>query len=66
MSNRFCVNLTHGTDDVDRATVGFVVANAALSAGRETMIFLTIDAVRLAVRGHADGAQAAGFAPSQS
>jgi uncharacterized protein len=36
MANKFCVNLTHSKDDTDRATVGFVLANAALGSGKET------------------------------
>lgn len=31
MSNRFCVNLTCAKDNSDKATVAFVVANAAIA-----------------------------------
>ena len=60
---KFCVNLTHSKDDPDRATVGFVLANAALGSGKETMVFLSVDGVRLAQRGFADGIHEEGFAP---
>jgi hypothetical protein len=36
-------------------TVAFLVAGAALDKGREVAMFLTKDAVRLALPGHASG-----------
>lgn len=63
MAGKFCVNLTHSTDDTDRATVGFVLANAAAGSGKETLVFLSVEGVRLAQRGVADGIHEAGFAP---
>lgn len=60
---RFCVSLTRAKDDTDRATVAFVVANAALGSGQETIVFLSIEGVRLAQRGYADGVHEEGFAP---
>src|SRR5215471_10277598 len=63
MAGKFCVNLTHSTDDTDRATVGFVLANAAVGSGKETMVFLSIEGVRLAQKGVADGIREEGFTP---
>ena len=63
MPGKFCVNLTHSTDDTDRATVGFVLANAALGSGKETLVFLSINGVRLAQRGVAEGIHEEGFPP---
>jgi predicted peroxiredoxin len=63
MANRFCVSLTHATDNPDKATVGFVVANAALGSGKETLVFLSIEGVRLSQKGHADQIHEEGFAP---
>jgi uncharacterized protein len=63
MAGKFCVNLTHSTDNTDRATVGFVLANAALGSGKETLVFLSIEGVRLAQRGVADGIHEEGFTP---
>lgn len=63
MATKFCVNLTHSTDNTDRATVGFVLANAAVGSGKETLVFLSIEGVRLAQRGVADGIHEEGFAP---
>lgn len=63
MSDRFCVNLSHGLDDTDRATVALVIANAALAGGKVTMVFLSSEAVLLATTGGADGVHQDGFAP---
>jgi len=63
MANRFCVNLTHAKDNTDKATVAFVVANAALGSGKETLVFLSVEGVRLSQRGYADGIHEEGFAP---
>jgi len=54
---------THGKDDIERATLAFVVANAGLAAGQEVTVLLTIEGVRCAVQGYTDGLQADGFAP---
>jgi len=51
MSEKFCVSITHCKQDGDKATVGFVVANAALGSDKETMVFLATDGVWAAVKG---------------
>jgi uncharacterized protein len=63
MATKFCVNLTHSKDNTDKATVGFVLANAAVASGKETMVFLSVEGVRLAQKGGADGIHEEGFAP---
>jgi uncharacterized protein len=63
MANRFCVSLTHAKDNTDKATVAFVVANAALGSGKETLVFLSVEAVRLSQKGYAEGIHEEGFAP---
>jgi predicted peroxiredoxin len=63
MSGKFCVSLTCAKDDSDRATVAFVVANAALGSGQETLVFLSTEGVRLGVKGYADDVHEEGFAP---
>ena len=40
MANKFCVSITHSKDNTDKATVGFVVANAAVGSGKETLVGL--------------------------
>lgn len=63
MPGKFCVTLTCAKNDPDKATVAFVVANAAAASDKETMVFLTVEGVRLGVRGYADDIREEGFAP---
>jgi len=63
MAGKFCISLTRSLDDPDRATVAFVIANAAVASGQETMVFLSIEGVRLAVAGTADSIHEEGFQP---
>lgn len=60
---KLCVSITHSKNDLDKATVGFVVANASVASGQETLVFLSVEGVRLSVQGFADGLQEEGFAP---
>ena len=64
MSEKFCVTITHCRTDGDRATLGFVVANAAQGSEKETMVFLSSDGVYCAVKGEAEKInEGAPFAP---
>lgn len=63
MLNNFSVNLTRSTDDPDRATVAMVVANAAVASGKETMVFLSSEGVRLATKGVVETINEEGFQP---
>jgi predicted peroxiredoxin len=63
MAGKFCVTITHAKNDADKATVGFVIANAAAASEKETMVFLSIEGVRLASPGYADDIHEEGFAP---
>ena len=63
MAGKFVVSLTCAKNDTDKATVAFVVANAALGSGQETVVFLSIEGVRLAQQGYADDIREEGFAP---
>ncbi len=53
MSKTFCVSITHTHDNEDKATLGFVVANAALGSEKDTMVFLSADGVWAAAKGEA-------------
>ena len=55
MSNRAVISLTTGLEDTERVTVALLVAVGAAESGRPTLIFLTKEAVRLAVAGVAVG-----------
>lgn len=57
------IHLSRSKEDVERATLAFVVANAGLTAGQDSTILLTLDAVWLATQGYTDGMQASDFAP---
>jgi predicted peroxiredoxin len=63
MSKKFCVSLTCAKNDPDKATVAFVVANAAAASDQETLVFLSVEGVRLSQTGYADDVHEAGFAP---
>jgi len=63
MATKFCVNLTCSKNDPDKATVAFVVANAAVASEKETMVFLSAEGVRLSQTGYADEIREEGFAP---
>jgi predicted peroxiredoxin len=63
MPGKFCVCLTHAKDNSDKATVAFVIANAALGSDKETIVFLSVEGVRLSQVGYADEIHEEGFAP---
>src|SRR5690349_13340172 len=63
MPGKFCVSLTCAKNDADKATVAFVVANAAVASEKETLVFLSIEGVRLSQKGFADSIHEEGFAP---
>ena len=63
MPDTTIINLTTGHEDADKVTVAFLVATAALSTGRRVAMFLTKEAVRLALPGYADAVQSAGAPP---
>jgi uncharacterized protein len=60
---RFCVSVTHAKDNADKATVAFVIANAAVASEKETLVFLSTEGVRLASEGYADDIHEDGFQP---
>lgn len=63
MSNKFCVSLTSAKNDTDKATVAFVVANAAVASEKDTLVFLSTEGVRLVEKGYADDIHEEGFSP---
>lgn len=50
-STRVVVSLTTGLEDSERVTVALLVAVGSAESGRETLMFLTKEAVRLVVPG---------------
>lgn len=63
MAGKFCVTLSFAKDNSDKATVAFVIANAALGSEKDTMVFLMTEGVRVAQQGYADDIHEEGFAP---
>lgn len=63
MAEKVLINLATGLEDGERVTVAFLVAGAALERGREVAMFLTKEAVRLVLPGHAHGVACEGCPP---
>jgi len=60
---KFLINCCDGANDVERATVSFVMALASVTNNAETAVFATSDAAELCVRGGADDLIADGYEP---
>ena len=61
MSERLIFNCTHGKDEPERATLPFVAANVAATAGQDAVVLCTIDAVWLGTEGGTDGIASPGL-----
>jgi predicted peroxiredoxin len=57
------INLATGLEDAERVTVAFLVGGAALEAGKPVAMFLTKEAVRLALPGVAETVACEGCPP---
>jgi predicted peroxiredoxin len=55
MSDKLIFNCTYGKDDPERATLPFVAANIAATAGQEAVVLCTIEAVWLGTEGGTEG-----------
>lgn len=63
MSGKAVVSLTTGLEDPEKVTVAFLVAVGAAESGRPALMFLTKEAVRLALDGVATGVACEGCPP---
>ena len=63
MAGKFVISLTCAKGDTDKATVAFVVANAAVASDKQTVVFLSTEGTRLSQKGFADDIHEQGFAP---
>ena len=61
--SKAAISLTTGLEDAEKVTVAFLVAVGAAEAGRDTLMFLTKEAVRLAVRDFGRGIACDGCPP---
>src|SRR5438105_8844782 len=55
MARKVLINLATGLEDPERVTVALLVGGAALERGETVAMWLTKEAVRLALPGHAEG-----------
>jgi predicted peroxiredoxin len=62
-NHKVVVNLATGLEDAERVTVAFLVAVAALEQGKQVAMFLTKEAIRLALPGYADAVACEGCPP---
>lgn len=63
MAGKVLINLATGLEDPERVTVAFLVGGAALERGEAVAMWLTKEAVRLALPGHAEAVACDGCPP---
>ena len=63
MAGKAVISLATGLEDPEKVTVAFLVAVGAAETGRPTLMFLTKEAVRLALEGTAVGVACEGCPP---
>ncbi len=61
--DKVVINLATGLEDAERVTVAFLVGGAAAEQGKRVTMFLTKEAVRLALPGHAEAVACEGCPP---
>ncbi len=61
--NKVVINLATGLEDAERVTVAFLVGGAAVEQGKQVAMFLTKEAVRLALPGGAEATACEGCPP---
>ena len=66
MARKAVISLTTGLEDIEKVTVALLVAVGAAETGNETLVFLTQEAVRLALPGVAAGVGCTGCPPLES
>ena len=62
-TSKVVINLATGLEDAERVMIAFLVGGAALDKGKQVAMFLTKDAVHLAVPSHAEGEACDGCPP---
>lgn len=63
MARKVLINLATGLEDAERVTVAFLVGGAAVQTGAPVAMWLTKEAVRLALPGHAEAVACEGCPP---
>src|SRR5947209_18047833 len=62
-NGKVVINLATGLEDTERVTVAFLVGGAAVEQGKRVAMFLTKEAVRIALPGHAEAVACEGCPP---
>lgn len=62
-SNKYLFTITHHSSDPDRVATPLVLANNALAAGSDVLIWLSVDGAILGKQGGADGVVPKSFPP---
>lgn len=62
-ADKLVIIATHAEESPDKATIPFVMGNAALAMDVRATIILQVTGVYLAMKGYADHVHAAGFPP---
>jgi predicted peroxiredoxin len=62
-NKKVVINLATGLEDPERVTVAFLVGGSAAEQGKDVVMFLTKEAVRLALPGIAEGIACEGCPP---
>jgi uncharacterized protein len=63
MSGKLLFMCTYGKEDPERATLPYVAANVAATAGQESIVICTIEAVWLGTKNGLQGIEAKGLPP---
>lgn len=63
MARKVLINLATGLEDPERVTVAFLVGGAAVQRGETAAMWLTKEAVRLSLPGHAEAVACEGCPP---
>ena len=62
-NGKVVINLSTGLEDSERVTVAFLVGGAAAEQGKDVVMFLTKEAVRIGLPDYADGVACDGCPP---
>ncbi len=63
MSTKLIFNCVYGREDPERASLPFVAANVAATAGQEAIVVCTVEAVWLGTKGGTDGIESKSLPP---
>jgi predicted peroxiredoxin len=62
-NSKLIFTCTHGKEDPERASLPFVAANVAATAGQEAIVLCTVEGVRLGTKGGTRGIESSGLPP---